>query len=374
MKGMLMKCKVAIAEKMGVPFVIEEAELAEPKEYEARIKVMTCTICHSDLHGVRGEHGAYEGCATAGHEIAGIVDAIGSKVTYVKPGDRVLCSVIRAGCGVCENCMRGHSWYCENLPQVGFRQPGPYTRANGTVPIQTNIGSTGFADYTNAHEAHLCKIDDDIPFVVASVLACGFIAGFGAVLNRCQVKPGESVAIIGCGGVGLSAVQGARVSGACPIFAIDVMDSKLELAKKCGATHTINAKNTDPVEAVKAVKKLGADYTLIAVAGEGMKRQAFNMTAPWGLAVMIGHGRPEDEMLGDICAMEFMQGKRFSGSAMGAVWFRRDLLKYMDYYRQGIADIDCMLSKKYTLDQLNEALYDAEHGALKNIIVIGGEE
>ena len=369
-----MKCKVAIAEKMGARFVIEEAELAEPKEHEVRIKVMTCTICHSDLHGVRGEHGPFEGCATAGHEIAGIIDAVGDKVTYVKPGDRVLCGVVRAGCGVCENCMRDHSWFCENLPPVAFRSPGPYTRANGTVPIQTNLGATGFAEYTNAHESFICKIDDDIPYAVASAMACGFITGFGAILNRCQVKPGESVAIIGCGGVGLSAVQGARVSGACPIFAIDVIDSKLELAKKCGATHAINAKTDNPVEAVKAINKYGADHTLIAVAGKGIKRQAIDITSPWGETVIIGHGRPEEEMLDNVCAMEFMQGKRFTGSVMGAVKLRRDIAKYMDMYRKGIIDIDCMLSNKFTLDQLNEAYDDAERGALKNIVIIGGEK
>ena len=368
-----MKCRVAIAEKMGAPFVIEEAELSEPKEYEARIKTMTCTICHSDLHGVRGEHGAFEGCATAGHEIAGIIDAVGSKVTYVKPGDRVLCGVIRAGCGICENCMRGHYWYCENLPPVAFRAPGPYTRSNGTVPIQTNLGATGFAEYTNAHESFLCKIDDDVPYPVASALACGFITGFGAILNRCQAKPGESVAVIGCGGVGLSAVQGARVSGACPIIAIDVADNKLELAKKCGATHAINARDCDPVEAVRAVSRYGADHTIIAVAGKGIKRQAFDITAPWGEAVIIGHGRPEDEMMDDFGAMEFLSGKRFTGSVMGAVALRRDIPKYMDMYRKGIIDIDCMLSKRFTLDRLNEAYADAERGAIKNIVVIGGE-
>ena len=368
-----MKCRVAIAEEMGAPFVIEEAELAEPKEYEVRLKVMTCTICHSDLHGVRGEHGAFEGCATAGHEIAGIIDAVGDKVTYVKPGDRVLCGVVRAGCGVCENCMRDRSWFCENLPPVGFRQPGPYTRANGKVPIQTNLGATGFAEYTNTHESFLCKIDDDIPYAVASAMACGFITGFGAILNRCQVKPGESVAVIGCGGVGLSAVQGARVSGACPIIAIDVLDNKLELAKKCGATHSVNAGNSDPVEAVKAISAYGADHTLIAVAGDGIKRQAFDITAPWGETVIIGHGRREDEMMDDFCAMDFLQGKKFTGSVMGAVKLRRDIAKYSDYYRKGIIDIDCMLTNRFTLDQLNEAYYDAEHGALKNIVVIGGE-
>jgi Zn-dependent alcohol dehydrogenase len=366
-----MKCRVAITEGMGEPFVIEEAELAEPKENEVRLKVMTCSICHSDIHGVRGEHGHYEGCATAGHEIAGIVDAIGHNVTYVKPGDRVICGVIRAGCGICDNCLRDRPWFCENLPPIQFRRPGPYTRANGKIPVQTNAGATGFAEYTNCHESLLCKIDDDIPYAVASAFACGFITGFGAILNRCRVRPGESVAVVGCGGVGLSAVQGARVSGACPIIAIDVIDSKLELAKKCGATHIINPKNRNPAEAVKAINKYGADHTIIAVAGKGIKRQAFDITAPWGEAVMIGHNRPEDEMLDDFCAMEFLPGKRFTGCIMGAVTLRRDVPKYMDMYRKGIVDIDCMLTHKFTLDQLNEAFHDAEHGALKNVIVIG---
>ena len=369
-----MKTRVAIAEEMGAPFVIEEAELSEPKEHEVRIKVMTCTICHSDIHGIKGEHGAFEGCATAGHEIAGVIDAVGSKVTYVKPGDRVICGVVRAGCGVCENCLRDRSWFCEGLSSIEFRQPGPYTRANGKIPVQTNAGATGFAEYTNAHESYICKIDDDIPYAVASALACGFITGFGAILNRCQVKPGETVAVVGCGGVGLSAVQGARISGAIPIIAIDVIDGKLELAKKVGATHTINSRNCDPVEAVKQICKYGADYTIIAVAGNGIKRQAFDLTAPWGTAVVIGHGRYEEEMLSDFSAMEFLGGgKKLTGSVMGAVKLRRDIPKYMDMYRKGIIDIDCMLTNRFTLDRINEAFYDAEHGALKNIVVIGGE-
>ena len=145
-----MKCRVAVVEGMGLPFTVEVMELAEPKQGEVRLKNMTCTICHSDIHGIRGEHGPYEGCATAGHEIAAVVDAVGPGVTYVKPGDRVVCCVLRQGCGTCNPCLRGHSWHCENLPFLGFRQPGPYTRADGRVPIQTNLTATGFAEYCNA--------------------------------------------------------------------------------------------------------------------------------------------------------------------------------------------------------------------------------
>jgi S-(hydroxymethyl)glutathione dehydrogenase / alcohol dehydrogenase len=359
---------------MGAPFIIEELELSEPKEYEVRIKVMTCTICHSDIHGIRGEHGAFEGPATAGHEISGIIDAVGQKVTYVKPGDRVMCCIVRAGCGTCEQCLRDRPWFCENIPPLLFRQPSPYTRANGEVCIQTASAASGFAEYTNAHETTLCKIDDDISYAVASALACGFISGFGAVLNRCKAKPGESVAVVGCGGVGLSAIQGARVCGACPIIAIDTVDSKLELARKCGATHTINPTKCDPVEEIHKIYRYGADHTIIAVAGKGIKRQAISLTAPYGQVCIVGHGLPEDEMLTDVCAMEFLAGRRFTGSVMGAVTLRRDMAKYMEMYRHGIIDIDIMLTQRFPLDQINEAVYDAEHGALKNVIVLGDEK
>ena len=369
-----MKCRVAVVEGMGQPFTIEVMELAEPKTGEVRLKNMTCTICHSDIHGVRGEHGPFEGCATAGHEIAAVVDAVGPGVTYVKPGDRVVCCVLRQGCGSCDPCLHGRTWFCESIPPLQFRAPGPFTRADGRVPIQTNLTATGFAEYCNAHESSLCKIDDDIPYPVASAMACGFITGFGAILNRCEVKPGESVAVIGCGGVGLSAVQGARVSGACPIIAVDTVDSKLELATRCGATHTINPKTSNVVEAIKKIYKYGADYTIIAVAGKGIKRQAMDMTAPWGTVCVIGHARPEDEMLTDFCAMEFLTGKKFTGSVMGALNLRRDMPIYMDMYRKGIIDIDSMLTHRFTLDQLNEAFEDAERGALKNVVVVGGEK
>jgi Zn-dependent alcohol dehydrogenase len=360
---------------MGRQVIVEEVELAEPGEYEARLKVMTCTICHSDIHAFTGEHGAYEGPGLAGHEIAGIVDKVGDKVTYVKPGDRVLCSEVRAGCGHCVQCLHDRPWFCTNLPPMSFRVPSPYTRDNGEVCIQTCSGASGFAEYTNAHEAMLVKLDDDIPFEIGSALACGFMSGFGAVLNRCKIKPGESFAVVGCGGVGLSAIMGARLSGAIPIIAVDTMDVKLEAAVKFGATHTVNPKKVNAVEEVKAITGgFGADHTVVAVAGRGLKRSTFDMTAGYGQMVIIGHELPENEMLGEICGMELLSGKRITGSVMGAVTLRRDIPKYMDMYRRGMIDIDSLLTNRFTLDQIQEALDDSERGALKNVVVIGGEK
>ncbi|MDR3363742.1 MAG: alcohol dehydrogenase catalytic domain-containing protein [Clostridiales Family XIII bacterium] len=371
-----MKTKVAIVNKMGDPFVIEECELADLKEGEVRLKVMTCSICHSDIHGLNGEHGEYEGSATGGHEIAAIVDAVGPGCTYLKPGDRVINSLIREGCGHCEQCLRDRQWFCENKPMLPFRAPGPYTRANGEIPIQTNTCSTGFAEYTNTPEDNCVKLDDDIPYAVGSMLACGFISGFGAVLNRLQAKPGNSVAVTGCGGVGLSAVQGARVCGASAIIAIDMDDVKLEMAKKQGATTLINPKRDNVIETVQAATRgYGTDFTVVAVAAPGLKRQAVDITAGWGTICIIGHARPEQEMMADIGAMEFMQGRKFTGSVMGVTTLRRDIPKYMDMYRKGIVDIDSMLTHFFPLDQINEAFDDyIKNGAIKNVIVVGGTE
>ncbi len=369
-----MKCRVAVIPKLNEPFVIEECDLAELKPGQVRVKIMTCAICHSDIHSVKGEHGTFEGSATAGHEIAGIVDAIGEGVTYVKPGDRVMACIVRAGCGKCINCLSGHSWFCTNLPPNLFEQPSAYTRPNGEIPTQTGSTATGFAEYTNCDETCLCKLDDDIPYAVGSALACGFISGFGAVINRCQVRPGESVAVFGTGGVGLSAIQGARVSGANPIVAIDLVPGKLELAKKCGATHTINPKECDVIEEAKKIcGGFGPDHVIVAVAGSKIKRQAISVSAPWGQICVIGHATADQEMMNEVCAMEFLSGRKLTGSVMGAITLRRDMPKYMDMYRNGIIDIDSMLTRYYPFEQVNEAFYDAEYGgALKNVVVIGG--
>ena len=370
-----MRCRVALAPRMGEDVIVEEVELADPGDYEVRLKVMTCSICHTDIHGFLGEHGAYEGPGTAGHEIAGIVDKIGAKVTYVKPGDRVLSSLLRHGCGHCYQCMRDHHWFCENIPPLSFRMPSPYTRDNGEICTQTQSGATGFAEYTNAHEAQLCKLDDDIPFAIGSVMACGFMSGFGAVLRRCRIKPGESIAVVGCGGVGLSAIMGARYSGAIPIIAVDTMDVKLEAAKKFGATHFVNPKNCDAAaEVLKITHGYGVDHSLVATAGDKVKLSTFEMTAGYGQMVVVGHARYEDEWMPDMNYMEFLQGKRLTGSVMGAITLRRDVPLFMDMYRKGQIDIDSLLTKKYTLDQIKEALDDAQKGALKNVIVIGGEK
>ena len=335
---------------------------------------MTCTVCNSDILALTGEHGEYDGPGAAGHETAGIVDAVGSKVTYVKPGDRVLCSLVRAGCGKCNQCLNGRPWFCLNNPPMSFRTASPFTRLNGEVITQTLSGSSGFAEYTNAHEAMLCKIDDDIPFEIGSALSCGFMSGFGAVLNRCEVKPFESFAVVGCGGVGLSAIMGAKYCGALPIIGIDTMESKLDAALRFGATHVLNPKKCDVVDEVKKITDgFGVDQSLVATAGPQIKKMTLDLTAEYGQLTVVGHGHYNHEHMDEINWFDLLLGRKLTGCVMGNVVLRKDIPRYMDMYRKGIVDIDSLLTNRFTFDEIKEALIDSTQGALKNVVYIGEE-
>ena len=367
-----MRVKLAIAPKMGREVIVEEVELADPGPKEARIKMMTCSICHSDIHAITGEHGPVEGPCAVGHEIAGVVDAIGSEVTYVKPGDRVLCTLLSQGCGECDKCLQGRiNWFCRNTG----REPriNQYTRDNGET-VSLPYGFAGFSTYTNCSERRIIKLGDDIPFEIGSSFSCGFVSGFAAVLNKCRINPGESFAVTGCGGVGLSAVMGARYSGAAPLIAIDTQQVKLDAALRFGATHTINPLEVDPVKAVHEITDgYGVDHSVIAVAGPGLKRSTFDLTAGDGQMVVVGHMRYEDEYMNEFNFMEFLRGKRITGTILGAMSIRRDIPKYLNLYRLGLINPGELLTNRFKLDDIQEALDDSERGALKNIVICNEE-
>jgi Zn-dependent alcohol dehydrogenase len=292
----------------------------------------------------------------------------------VKPGDRVLCSEARAGCGYCIQCLNGRPWFCENNPPMSFRVPSPFTRDNGEVVIQTCSGASGFADYTNAHEAMLCRIDDDIPFEIGSALACGFMSGFGCVLNRMKAQPGQSVAVVGCGGVGLSAIMGARYAGAIPIIGVDTNNVKLEAAIRFGATHAFNPKECDVTEEVRKVTRgFGADQSLVATAGPHVKKMTLDLTAEYGQLCVVGHGHPRHEIMDEINWFDVLLGRKLTGCVMGNVTLRRDIPIYMDMYRKGLVDIDGLLTNRFPFERIKEALDDSLKGALKNVVYIGEE-
>ncbi len=361
--------KGAVCNEFGKPWTIEELELDKPGKGEVTVKVAACAICHSDIHSARGEHSPIQLPAVGGHEIAGHISEVGEGVTYVKAGDPVVVSIPQNGCGYCYNCLVGASYNCSNNP-LKLAAPGRYTNQKGQRLWQFAGDIAGFVEYTTCSENHVVKIPRDMPIDKACLLACGVISGFGAIVNRGKVKPFDSVVVVGAGGVGLNAIQGARFSGAHPIIAVDIIDNKLEMAKSFGATHIINSQSEkDPVKRIGEITNFrGADFVVVAVAGIEILRQAFSMSARNGMTIVIGHaGR---EFMTSFDATEFVGGKMMTGSAMGVTRPRLDIPRLIDLYQNGRLKLDELVSRHYPFSQINTAMEDSSKGdALRNILI-----
>jgi S-(hydroxymethyl)glutathione dehydrogenase/alcohol dehydrogenase len=359
--------KAAVTYEFNKPMVIEEVILDAPQRGEVKVRLAATAVCHSDIHEWRSEMGKEGLPYIGGHESAGYVEEVGEGVTSVKPGDPVVASVLNS-CGECVCCTMGLPHICQkknpHFPPISraSNQQGERLRQAGKV------GS--FAEYTIVEEKQVAKIPDDIPMDSASLLACGFITGFGAVVNRVHAKPLSSVVVIGTGGVGLSAIQGASLSGAYPIIAVDLLDNKLEAARDFGATHTVNSKKTDAVEAVnKLTSGKGTNYAFITVGSVAAIRQAFSMLGPRGTAVIVGVP-PVDETI-TLPPFEFIgMEKMITGCAMGATRLSEDIPRLVELYKAGRIKLDELITGRYPLEEINEAIKSVEDGqALRNVII-----
>ena len=359
--------KAAVCRGYGEPLQIEEVGLEPPRRGEVTIRCAATAICHSDIHCIKGEHRPLPLPAIAGHETAGYVEEIGEGVTYVKPGDPVVYCVRPTGCGHCYYCTMGLPDQCENNTIV-IGVPGKLIDKNGQR-LTLFYGTMGtFAEYATGPETNLVKVPKDLPIDRAALLSCGVISGFGAVVNRAQVKPNQSVLVMGAGGVGLNAIQAAVFCGAYPVIAIDIKDSKLEMAKKFGATYTINAKENDPLKKVPELTYgRGADYVIISVGGIDVLRQGFLMSAAAGMTVVVGHGY--GEQLSEWMPIDFVRGRTMTGSALGATRLRFDIPRLAELYQAGRLKLDELISGYYSLDQINEAIASHEKGdVIRNVI------
>jgi S-(hydroxymethyl)glutathione dehydrogenase / alcohol dehydrogenase len=376
-----MAMKAAVLYDYGKPLVIEEVDLDPPGKGEVKVRIGAAAICHSDIHDFKGEHGITTFPAIGGHEVAGYVDEVGEGVTYVKPGDHVIVTIVTAGCGQCCNCMKGMPKLCEKMkgelaPVVEFKglsAPGRYVTKAGKRLTQVSSRMAGFVEFTTVPEQTLVKIPPDMPLDHAALLACGVISGYGAVIHHARVAPLSSVVVVGCGGVGLNVIQTARIVGAYPVIAVDVSDSKLETAMAFGATHTINSRQVnDPIEAVQQLTALrGAEYVFVAVAGTNILRQAFLMSAYHGMTVILGHGFRE--YLSDFQPSDFVGSERIlTGCAMGGTRFnvRVDIPKIIELYQAGIYKLGELISSHWKLEQINEAIESVEKGQeLRTVIM-----
>ena len=359
--------KAAVCYEFGEPLRIDEIDIAPPRDGEVKVRMAAVAICHSDVHLIRGEWGG-DLPVVAGHEAAGVIEEVGANVTLAKPGDRVVVSLIRS-CGHCFYCATGAQHQCEGTFALDT-ETALHTR--GGSPIIHGINTAAFAEYAIVDQSQVVRVPDEMPLDRAALLACGVITGVGAVVNIVQVKPGSSVVVIGCGGVGLNAVQGAVLAGANPIIALDTLDAKLEAARAFGATHAINVRQADVVRAVKGLTGgRGADYVLVTVGSAAAAEQGLALTRREGTVGLVGIPEsgataplPIDRMV--------IKGQRVVGCLMGATRLRVDVPRLVDLYRQGRLKLDELITGRYPLDAINEAIESMERGeALRNVVVFG---
>jgi S-(hydroxymethyl)glutathione dehydrogenase/alcohol dehydrogenase len=351
--------KAAVLHAPNQPLTIEEVALTEPGPREVLLRTAFAGLCHSDLHFIEGLYPHPTPCVL-GHESAGIVEAVGDGVTYVKPGDHVI-TCLSVFCGTCPQCVTGHPNLCENT-EVKL-PPGVSRRLSwkGGELMNQFLNLSSFAEQMLVHENSMVKIDPDIPLDRAALVGCGVMTGVGAVFNAAKVEPGSTVAIIGCGGVGLSAVNGAALAGAERIIAIDTVASKLELAKELGATDTLNASNADPVKAIRDMTGGGVHYSFEALGTKATAEQAFGMLRPGGTATIIGMVPLGVKI--ELHGFDFLRDRKLQGTSMGGNRFRVDMPRLLSLWRQGRLKLDHLISGKIKLDQINEGFAALKSGA-----------
>ena len=340
--------KAAVLHAPNQPLTIEEVELTKPKGREVLLRTAFAGLCHSDLHFIEGLYPHPTPCVL-GHESAGIVEAVGDGVTYVKPGDHVI-TCLSVFCGTCPQCITGHPNLCENtevkMPPGAARR---MTWKGGHMNQAFNLSS--FAEQMLVHENAMVKIGPDIPLDRAALVGCGVMTGVGAVFNAAKVEPGATVAVIGCGGVGLSAVNGAALAGAERIIAIDTVASKLEIARELGATDTLNASNADPVKEVRDMTGGGVHYSFEALGTKNTAEQAFGMLRPGGTATIIGMVPLGVKI--ELHGYDFLRDRKLQGTSMGGNRFRVDMPRLLSLWRQG----------RLKLDQINDGFAALKSGA-----------
>ncbi len=353
--------KAAVCHAFGQPLTIETVQLAAPKTGEIEVTLKACAICHSDISYMDGAWGGTLP-AVYGHEAAGTVSAVGDGVRGLAPGDPVVVTLIRA-CGTCPSCAGGRPVACE----TGF-EGGPLTTADG-APLHQAMYTGGFAERVVVDQSQVVKLSDTIPMEAASLLACGVITGVGAVVNAANLRAGQDVVVIGAGGVGLNAIQGARIAGARRIVAVDMSDEKLAMAQDFGATHGVLATTEKPWRAAKRALGRGADAVFVTVGAIPAYDQAPQYLANGGKVIMVGmpHSGAQSSYEPVMLAAT---GQGMVGSKMGDVVIARDIPWMVDLYEQGRLKLDELISGRWTLEQINEAIADTKTGAAKRNVIV----
>ncbi|GGM87636.1 oxidoreductase [Thermopolyspora flexuosa] len=351
-----------VARAKGEPVRVERVHVPDPGPGEAVVNIQACGVCHTDLHYREG--GITDDFPfLLGHEAAGTVEAVGPDVTTVQPGDYVILNW-RAVCGNCRACLRGRPWYCFATHNAKQKM----TLEDGTE-LTPALGIGAFIEKTLVAAGQCTKVDPAARPAVAGLLGCGVMAGIGAAINTGGVTRGDSVAVIGCGGVGDAAILGSSLAGAAKIIAVDVDDRKLEWAKRFGATHTINSTKTDPVEAIRELTGgFGADVVIEAVGRPETYKQAFYARDLAGTVVLVGV--PTPEMTIELPLLDvFGRGGALKSSWYGDCLPSRDFPMLIDLYLQGRLDLEGFVTETIRLDQVEEAFAKMHRGEVLRSVV-----
>jgi S-(hydroxymethyl)glutathione dehydrogenase/alcohol dehydrogenase len=346
------------------PLTIEEVEIDRPIGRELLVRTVASGVCHSDLHYINGDS-LTPAPSVLGHEAAGIVEEVGPLVTEFKPGDHVI-GCLSQYCGRCDYCLTGRTYLCRARPMRSPEEPPRLTWKGQPINQFHNLST--FAERMLVHEHAVVKIREDMPLDRAALIGCGVTTGFGAVLRTAKVEPGSTVAVYGAGGVGLAAVQGARVAGARMIIAVDVFEHKLATARALGATHVLDASSHDPVRAIRDLTDGGVDYSFEAIGLKRTQEQAFESIRGGGTCTLIGLSPVGTKL--EIDSRAIMSDKTLRGSIMGSNRFKVDMPQYVDFYMQGRLKLDEMITRRGRLEDVNDAFRAMTEGEVVRTVLM----
>ncbi len=357
--------RAAVLPEIPGDLEVWDLDIAAPGPGEVLIRTAATGVCHSDLHFMEGKYPWPTPCVL-GHEAAGVVEAVGPGVTYVAPGDHVI-TCVSVFCGQCEECLTGRPHLCQNpAARRDAALPPPLSRGDDVVWPFAGLGS--FAEQMVVVERAVVRIPEGVPLDRAALVGCAVITGVGAVFRTAQVTPGSTVAVIGCGGIGLNAIQAAALAGAVRIIAVDRLAAKLELAKAFGATDVVDALATDPVAAARELTRGGVHYSFEAIGLKETVEQAWAMARAGGTATVIGMLALGTKV--ELEGTDFLSERRLLGCLMGSNRFRIDMPVLLDLYAQGRLKLDELVSDRLPLERINDAVAAVRTGAIARDVIV----
>lgn len=358
--------RAAVLNSNNGVFSVEEIEIDRPKGREVLVEVKASGLCHTDLHLAEHNYG-FPLPAVAGHELAGIVKEIGPDVHEFAVGDHVVGALIQC-CGHCEACITGRTYQCAH-PEESVRSPEQAPRlTRGGKPVTAMYGVSAFAEFTLVHENQLAKVPKEIPFPQAAILGCGCITGAGAAINTAQIRPGDTVAVVGIGGVGLNVISGAKLAGAARIVAVDTQPSKEALARRFGATDFVVA-DGNQIEAVRALTNGGVAHAFEVVGDKSTIEESIKMVEKGGCVYLIGLPIPHDPISIDVLTDILGNQAIIKSVWMGSTNIKHDIPMYADLYLQGRFNLDDLISKEISIDDINGAYEEIKSGSIARSVI-----